>query len=55
MNGLDKHGVKEMRELFKSLAQQGKTIIMANHSAEDIDVLCVTVCEMDLGVLTRVK
>ena len=40
MNGLDKHGVKEMRELFKSLAQQGKTIIMANHSAEDIDVLC---------------
>ena len=49
MNGLDKHGVKEMRELFKSLAQQGKTIIMANHSAED------TVCEMDLGVITRVK
>ena len=36
-------------------AQQGKTIIMANHSAEDIDVLCDTVCEMDLGVLTRVK
>ena len=55
MNGLDKHGVKEMRELFKSLAQQGKTIIMANHSAEAIDVLCDTVCEMDLGVLTRVK
>ena len=55
MNGLDKHGVKEMRELFKSLAQQGKTIIMANHSAEDIDVLCDTVCEMYLGVLTRVK
>ena len=55
MNGLDKHGVKEMRELFKSLAQQGKTIIMANHSAEDIVVLCDTVCEMDLGVLTRVK
>ena len=55
MNGLDKHGVKEMRELFKSLAQQGKTIIMANHSADAIDVLCDTVCEMDLGVLTRVK
>lgn len=29
--------------------------IMANHSAEDIEVLCDTVCEMDLGVLTRVK
>ena len=27
----------------------------ANHSAEDIEVLCDTVCEMDLGVLERIK
>ena len=31
------------------------TIIMANHSAEDIEVLCGTVSEMDLGVLTKIK
>jgi ABC-2 type transport system ATP-binding protein len=55
MNGLDKTGVEEMRVLFKKLADSGKTIIMANHSAEDIEVLCDTVCEMDLGVLERVK
>lgn len=55
MNGLDKHGVEEMRELFMKLRAQGKTIIMANHSAEDIEVLCDTVCEMDLGVLEKVK
>ena len=55
MNGLDKHGVAEMRELFKKLADDGRTIIMANHSAEDIEVLCDTVCEMDLGVLERIK
>ncbi|MDO5403835.1 MAG: ATP-binding cassette domain-containing protein, partial [Eubacteriales bacterium] len=55
MNGLDKHGVEEMRNIFKALVAEGKTIIMANHSAEDIEVLCDTVCEMDLGVLTRVK
>lgn len=55
MNGLDKHGVAEMRELFKKLADEGRTIIMANHSAEDIEVLCDTVCEMDLGVLERIK
>ncbi len=55
MNGLDKHGVEEMRILFKSLAAEGKTIIMANHSAEDIAVLCDTVSEMDAGVLTRQK
>ena len=55
MNGLDKHGVEEMRELFKTFADSGKTIIMANHSAEDIEVLCDTVHEMDLGVITGVK
>lgn len=55
MNALDKHGVAEMRELFKKLADEGRTIIMANHSAEDIEVLCDTVCEMDLGVLERIK
>jgi ABC-2 type transport system ATP-binding protein len=55
MNGLDKTGVEEMRILFKKLADSGKTIIMANHSAEDIEMLCDTVCEMDLGVLERVK
>ena len=55
MNGLDKHGVMEMRELFKKLADNGKTIIMANHSSEDIEALCDTVCEMDLGVLERIK
>ena len=55
MNGLDKHGVGEMRELFRSFADQGKTIIMANHSSEDIEVLCDTVHEMDLGVISRVK
>ena len=55
MNGLDKHGVEEMRELFKKLVHEGKTIIMANHSAEDIEMLCDTVCEMDLGELTKVK
>ena len=54
MNGLDKNGVSEMRQLFKKLAQDGKTIIMANHSTEDIDFLCDTVCEMDCGVLKRI-
>lgn len=44
-----------MRELFKSFADSGKTIIMANHSAEDIEMLCDTVHEMDLGVAEKVK
>lgn len=52
MNGLDKDGVKDMRQYLLDLKEQGKTILIASHSAEDIDVLCDTVAEMDKGVLT---
>lgn len=55
LNGLDKHGVKEMRTLIKGLRGQGKTIILASHNQMDIDELCDTVCEMDAGVLTVVR
>src|SRR5690625_516831 len=55
MNGLDKQGVLEMRELFKQLNCQGTTIILSSHYAEDIEALCDTVCEMDQGTLTRLK
>ena len=54
MNGLDKDGVADMRKYLLNLKEQGKTILIASHSAEDIDVLCDTVCEMDKGILTKV-
>ena len=53
MNGLDKEGVADMRKYLLDLKAQGKTILIASHSAEDISVLCDTVCEMDKGVLTK--
>ena len=55
MNGLDKDGVADMREYLLDLKSQGKTILIASHSAEDIDVLCDTVCEMDKGKLVKVR
>ena len=55
MNGLDNAGVREMRELFKSLRAQGKTILLASHNPLDIEELCDTVCEMDGGMLSRVR
>ena len=55
MNGLDKEGVADMRNYLLDLKSSGKTIIIASHSAEDIDVLCDTVHEMDKGVLTTVR
>lgn len=54
-NGLDKQGVKDMRELIKGLRAKGKTILLASHNAADIEELCDTVCEMDAGVLTVVR
>ena len=55
MNGLDKDGVGEMRKYLLDLKAQGKTILIASHSAEDIDVLCDTVVEMDKGRMERVR
>lgn len=55
MNGLDKDGVKDMRQYLLNLKAQGKTILIASHSAEDIDVLCDTVCEMDKGRLEKIR
>lgn len=54
-NGLDKQGVRDMRELIKGLRSDGKTILLASHNAADIEELCDTVCEMDAGVLTAVR
>ena len=55
MNGLDKDGVGEMRKYLLDLKEQGKTILIASHSAEDIDVLCDTVVEMDKGRMAKIR
>ena len=55
LNGLDKYGVREMRQLIKGLKEQGKTILLASHNQGDIDELCDTVCEMDAGVMTMIR
>lgn len=55
MNGLDKTGVKDIRALLLSLKEQGKTILLASHFAQDIDELCDTVYEMDQGVINEAR
>ena len=51
MNGLDKHSVQEIRSFILELRNQGKTILLASHFAQDIEVLCDSVYEMDQGKL----
>ena len=48
-NGLDKHGVSDIRALLLELKKQGKTILLASHNSEDIRILCDQVFEMDGG------
>jgi ABC-2 type transport system ATP-binding protein len=55
MNGLDKDGVRDMRQYLLNLKGGGKTILIASHSAEDIELLCDTVHEMDKGVMTKIR
>ena len=55
MNGLDKDGVNDMRKYLLDLKDKGKTILIASHSAEDIELLCDTVHEMDKGKMSELK
>lgn len=50
-NGLDNEGVLQIRNLLLELKKSGKTIIIASHTKEDIDILCDEVCYMDKGHL----
>lgn len=54
MNGLDKDGVEDMRVLFKNLKEEGKTILLCSHNAEDIAVLCDEVYEIEKGEISKV-
>ncbi len=53
MNGLDNHGVEDIRQILLSLREAGKTILLASHSREDIAILCDTVTEMEAGRAQR--
>ena len=44
-----------MRELLLKLKAEGKTILLASHAAEDIEVLCDKVYEMEMGCVHRVR
>lgn len=52
MNGLDKAGILIVKELLQKLKQEGKTILLSSHYAEDMEV-CDEVYEMDAGKLVE--
>lgn len=54
MNGLDKKGIEDVKELLLKLKDDGKTILMASHYAEDMEI-CDEVFQMEDGKLGDMK
>lgn len=54
MNGLDKKGIEDVKELLLKLKGDGKTILMASHYAEDMEI-CDEVFQMEDGKLSEMK
>jgi ABC-2 type transport system ATP-binding protein len=51
LNGLDNESAEQMRKIILSLKEKGKTILLASHNQNDIDILCDRVFEIDRGHL----
>lgn len=49
MNGLDNEGVEDVRTILTGLKEKGKTVIIASHNKEDIDILCDKVWNLEHG------
>ncbi len=50
-NGLDPQGIAEIRELIKSIALEGKTIILASHLLDEVQKVCSDFCVLKKGRL----
>lgn len=50
-NGLDPVGIMEIRDLIKSLAQKGITIIIASHLLDEVEKVCTHVAILKKGTL----
>ena len=50
-NGLDPHGIREVRDLLVELNQQGTTVFLSSHLLSEIEALCTRVGLVDRGRL----
>lgn len=52
--GLDQEGMEQMRKLFLSFKEEGRTLLFASHNRYDIESLCDEVYEMNRGELKQI-
>ncbi len=54
-NGLDREGLTAMRELVRSMNEEGTTVLISSHNSSDIELLCDRVIELDGGKMINEK
>ena len=53
MNGLDPAGMQEMRELLRSLTDEGRTVVLSSHLLDEVERTCDQVAIVDHGQVIR--
>jgi ABC-2 type transport system ATP-binding protein len=53
MNGLDPGGMLEMRDMIKSLAAEGRTVMLSSHLLDEVERTCDAVAIVDRGTVIR--
>lgn len=52
-SGLDPIGQKEVRDILKSLKEEGKTIFLSSHQLSEVENICDSVCIVANGISVR--
>jgi ABC-2 type transport system ATP-binding protein len=53
MNGLDPAGIHEMREMIRSLVDEGRTVMLSSHLLDEVERTCDQVAIVDHGKVIR--
>ena len=53
MNGLDPAGMHEMRAMIRSLADEGRTVMLSSHLLDEVERTCDAVAIVDRGRIIR--
>jgi ABC-2 type transport system ATP-binding protein len=53
MNGLDPAGMHEMRAMIRSLADEGRTVVLSSHLLDEVERTCDAVAIVDHGRVIR--
>ena len=53
MNGLDPAGMREMRDMIRDLAAEGRTVMLSSHLLDEVERTCDAVAIVDHGTVIR--